>query len=299
MKYLSKYKLFEAKKSLVDGYLDKMGATRNDIQEIFLDMTDQGYNLKFKVSYKDASGRVRNNKTTSKETPILKISLSSNRTHYVGGSTKFDNLTYIESLYHTLSRFMTTYEGKVKKMSYELDSKAELSILCFFEDELDDSKLEITKEQLNMVMDHVLSVHLPTYYQTQKNDGYGDTQYHIKMIDSARKDKAKEMIDELTKSDDDYLTNHEENTKLIENIRNEFTDILTKSFGKDIRYINRGSESGIFVFENSVVKYKLADLSIYDMDSTRYNARVKTGFLSRKNVEVEVYYSIVIRLKLI
>ena len=298
MKYLSKYKLFEAKKSLVDGYLDKMGATRSDIQEIFLDMTDQGYNLKFKVSYKDASGRVRNNKTTSKETPILKISLSSDRTHYVGGSMKFDNLTYIESLYHTLSRFMTTYEGKVKKMSYELDSKAELSILCFFEDELDDSKLEITKEQLNGVMDNVLFRHLPTYYQTQRNDGYGDTHYHIKIIDSARKDKAKEMI-ELAKSDDDYLCNNEENTRLIENIRNEFTDVLSKSFSKDIRYINRGSESGIFVFENSVEKYKLADLSIYDMDSTRYNAKVKTGFLSRKNVEVEVYYSIEIRLKLI
>ena len=298
---MNKYKIFEAKSEKVDEYLSKMGTSRDSVREIFLDMTDQGYELKFKLSYKDANNRTRARKTTSRETPIVKIGLTTDRTSYVGGENKFEDLTYIEALYHCLSRFMNTYKGKVKKLTYSLDSKAELSVYCTFEEEKDDSKLSISKDIIMRTMDHALEGHLPNDYSINTRDSdFQGMYYFVRMNDDARMRKAKEMVAKLEESGDDWLTNHEELDELKANIRNEFTDLLSRSYSKDIRYIHRRGESpGIYVFENGKEMYKIANLSMYEHDSKRFTSRVKKGFLTKRLVECEIYYNIEIRLTLI
>ncbi len=297
MKYLKAYKIFESN-SDVDTYLNKMGATREDIQEIFFDVTDQGYNLGYGLVYKDRGKRVRKNKTTSKETPILKISISTDKTFYVGGTTKFKNISYIEAIYHSLSRFINTYKDKAK-IDYEIDSKAEIMVNCTFEEESDDSKLDITKEDLITCMDESLSAHLPDYYiTTDRSSDYQDIYYHITMSDSTQRSKATELVNRL-KGDADFINNHKESGELCDNITNEFTSILSKRFDKDIRfYHERGESPGVYLFENGEMLYKISELSVHDYNSRIFKYRIKKGFLSKKNVDVEIYYNIEIKMRL-
>ena len=296
MKYLKGYKIFEAN-SDVDTYLLKLGATREDIREIFFDVTDQGYNLGYALVYRDRSKRVRKKKTTSKETPILRISLSTDKTSYVGGSTKFKNISYIESIYHSLSRFINTYEDNVK-IDYEIDAKAEITINCTFEEESDNTKLSINKMDLISCMDESLDAHLPDYYVIDKRNDYQDIYYYIDMNEETQRSKASEVINKLEK-DEDYANNHEESKELCDVITNEFTAIISKRFSKDIRFHHeRGMSPAIYLFENGKILYKIADLSVHDYESRMFRTRVKKGFLSKKSVEVEIYYKIEIRMRL-
>jgi len=115
MKHLKAYKIFEGvKKSVVDSYLDKIGATRQDVIDVFQGIIDLGYEPKFKMTFLDKDGKSREEKSSGQETPLLFISFKSevNRSRYIGGSVRFNNLDYIENLYHSLSMFMSMYKYK-------------------------------------------------------------------------------------------------------------------------------------------------------------------------------------------
>lgn len=45
MRYLKPYKLFESSTGDIDMYLEKMGATRDDINDIFISLIDKGYRI--------------------------------------------------------------------------------------------------------------------------------------------------------------------------------------------------------------------------------------------------------------
>ena len=93
------YKLFEDKKSVVDSYLDKIGATRQDVIDVFQGIIDLGYEPKFKMTFLDKDGKSREEKSSGQETPLLFISFKSevNRSRYIGGSVRFNNLDYISA----------------------------------------------------------------------------------------------------------------------------------------------------------------------------------------------------------
>ena len=93
MKYLKR--LFEST-DYVNEYLSKMGATKEDIIDIFQGIIDLGYKPIFDLRFIDINGKWKDVKTTSEETPVLKISFKTNNVDYVGGSIKFDNLDYLE-----------------------------------------------------------------------------------------------------------------------------------------------------------------------------------------------------------
>ena len=57
MKHLRPYKIFEAKKSVVDSYLDKMDTTRQDVIDVFQGIVDLGYEPKFLMIYLDKDGK--------------------------------------------------------------------------------------------------------------------------------------------------------------------------------------------------------------------------------------------------
>ena len=95
MKYLKKYQIFEAKKSLVDGYLSKMDTTRQDVIDVFQGIVDLGYQPKFKITFLDKDGRGREEKSSGQETPLLLINFKADKTEYAGGSKRFNNLDYI------------------------------------------------------------------------------------------------------------------------------------------------------------------------------------------------------------
>jgi hypothetical protein len=291
LKYLKKYKIFESS-GYLDHYLSKLGATKDDIRDIFSEVIDQGYELKLKVLYQDSNGRIRIKKSTASENPILKISLSSDKVSYVGGSVKFDSITYIETIYHSLSRFINTYGSNIKKITYELDNKAEITVNCIFETETDESKLKISKNDIFNCVRKALSNKLP--------DGYNDsisfkdfqgTHGIIKMSDLYKLEKYKELREILRNSEEKYINNYKEIESLCSVLRDEIAIELSLKSGGDIRFIKKDrTEGALYVFIDNVESYRLGNLSCYDNDSRRYSERIKTGFLSKKNIEVELFY---------
>ena len=127
MKYLKPYKIFESNQSDVDTYLSKIGATRKDITDVFNGIIDLGYEPNFKLIYVDKEGNSKKEKSTAQETPIVLINFKSDKSGYVGGSIRFNNLDYIENLYHSLATLMSMY-GDECKIEYELDNLIELKL---------------------------------------------------------------------------------------------------------------------------------------------------------------------------
>ena len=98
MMYLNSYKMFEAKKSLVDDYLSKMETTRQDVIDVFQNIVDLGYQPKFRLLFLNKDGRGRDSEKlttkTAQETPLLLISFKSNKEKYVGGSQRLISLDF-------------------------------------------------------------------------------------------------------------------------------------------------------------------------------------------------------------
>jgi hypothetical protein len=94
----------------VDNYLPKMGSSRYDIEEIFAEVIDLGYKISFSAKEFDKGN-------------IIKISIS------VDNDTTHEDITYLETVYHAISRFMATYKDKTMKITYEINKQ--LIINCY------------------------------------------------------------------------------------------------------------------------------------------------------------------------
>jgi len=100
----------DKKELVVDDYLPKMGSSRYDIEEIFVEVIDLGYKINFSAKEFD-------------EGNIIKISIS------IDNNTTHEDITYLETIYHAISRFMNTYKDKTMKITYELNKQ--LNINCY------------------------------------------------------------------------------------------------------------------------------------------------------------------------
>ena len=99
-----------SKKENIDDYLSKMGSSEYDIEEIFVEVIDIGYKLSYSTKEFDDGN-------------IIKITIS------IDNDTLHEDITYLETIYHAISRFMNTYKDKTMKITYELNKK--LKINCY------------------------------------------------------------------------------------------------------------------------------------------------------------------------
>ena len=289
MKHLRTYKIFEAKKSVVDSYLDKIGATRQDVTDVFQGIIDLGYEPKFKMTFLDKDGRGREEKSSGQETPLLLISFKSevNRSRYIGGSVRFDNLDYIENIYHCLSMFMSMYKDKCN-ITYELDNYVELQIRCKFDTEYDEGKVALSKDEISDAVNSCLSI-IPEGYtsnvevdrRTIKLEVKPDNTIGQKLLDQLKASKTAKVV-----------SNYDETEKMGLDVVKELEKVLSEKLKKDIRYV-RGISfyegTGLFLFNGDKQEQMIAKLRITNWANTKtYKADIKRGFLKIDKCQIEL-----------
>jgi len=290
MKHLRPYKIFEGvKKSVVDSYLDKIGATRQDVIDVFQGIIDLGYEPKFKMTFLDKDGKAREEKSSGQETPLLFISFKSevNRSRYIGGSVRFNNLDYIENLYYCLSMFMSMYKDKCD-IKYELDNYVELQLRLKFETEYDESKVSITKDEMSDALNSCLSV-IPEGYTSNvdverrsiKLKVTPDTTIGQRLLDQLKASKTAKVV-----------SNYDETEKIGLDVIKELEKVLSEKLKKDIRYV-RGISfyegTGLFLFNGDKQEQMIAKLIMSNWAFTKtYRADIKRGFLKIDKCEIEL-----------
>jgi len=290
MKHLRPYKIFEGvKKSVVDSYLDKIGATRQDVIDVFQGIIDLGYEPKFKMTFLDKDGKSREEKSSGQETPLLFISFKSevNRSRYIGGSVRFDNLDYIENLYYCLSMFMSMYKDKCD-IKYELDNYVELQLRLKFETEYDESKVSITKDEMSDALNSCLSV-IPEGYTSNVDV----ERRSIKLKVTPDSTIGQKLLDELKASKTaKVVSNYDETEKIGLDVIKELEKVLSEKLKKDIRYV-RGISfyegTGLFLFKDDKQEQMIAKLIMSNWAFTKtYKADIKRGFLKIDKCEIEL-----------
>ena len=289
MKHLRPYKIFEAKKSVVDSYLDKIGATRQDVTDVFQGIVDLGYEPKFKMTFLDKDGKSREEKTSGQETPLLLISFKSevNRSRYIGGSVRFDNLDYIENLYHCLSMFMSMYKDKCN-ITYELDNYVELQIRLKFDTEYDESKVSITKDEISDAVNSCLSI-IPEGYTSNVEVERRSITLKVTPDNTI----GQRLLDQLKASKTaKVVSNYDETEKMGLDVVKELEKVLSEKLKKDIRYV-RGISfyegTGLFLFNGDKQEQMIAKLRITNWANTKtYKADIKRGFLKIDKCQIEL-----------
>jgi hypothetical protein len=290
MKHLKAYKIFEGvKKSVVDSYLDKIGATRQDVIDVFQGIIDLGYEPKFKMSFLDKDGKAREEKSSGQETPLLFISFKSevNRSRYIGGSVRFDNLDYIENLYYCLSMFMSMYKDKCN-IEYDLDNYVELQLRLQFDTEYDESKVSITKDEMSDALNSCLSV-IPEGYTSNVDV----ERRSIKLKVTPDTTIGQRLLDQLKASKTDkVVSNYDETEKIGLDVIKELEKVLSEKLKKDIRYV-RGISfyegTGLFLFNGDKQEQMIAKLRMTNWAFTKtYKADIKRGFLKIDKCEIEL-----------
>jgi len=289
MKHLRPYKIFEAKKSVVDSYLDKIGATRQDVIDVFQGIIDLGYEPKFKMSFLDKDGKSREEKSSGQETPLLTIKFESSKEKYIGGSVRFNNLDYIENLYHSLSMFMSMYKDKCN-IEYDLDNMIELELRLQFDTEYDESKVSISRDEMYDAVNSCLSV-IPEGYTSEVDVD----RRRIKLKSEPDRTIGQKLLDELKASKTaKVVSNYDETEKMGLDVIKELEKILSDKFKKDIRYVvikgeNFYDATGLYLFNGDKQEQMIAKVRITNWASTKtYKAEIKRGFLKIDKCEIEL-----------
>lgn len=287
MKHLRPYKIFEAKKSLVDGYLSKMDTTRQDVIDVFQGIVDLGYQPKFKMTFLDKDGRARGDKSTGQETPILLIKFESNKERYVGGSIRFENLDYIENLYHSLAMFMSMFKDKCN-LTYDIDNMVELELRCQFDTEYDESKVAVSKDEISDALESCLSL-VTTEYTSNISVERKTVTLEVKPESSV----GQRLLDQLKASKTaKNVSNYDETEKMGLDIIKELAKVLSEKLKKDIRYVRGASfyeGTGLFLFNDDKQEQMIAKVRITNWANTKtYKADIKRGFLRIDKCEIEL-----------
>jgi hypothetical protein len=290
MRYLNSYKIFEAKKSLVDDYLSKMGTTRQDVIDVFQNIVDLGYQPEFRLFFLNKDGRGRDSKKltakTAQETPLLLISFKSNKEKYVGRSQRFSNLEYLESLYHCLSMFMSMFKDKCN-IEYDLDNYVELELRCKFETEYDDTKLSISRDEISDVLHTCLSLVPQDYTSRIEID---DFTRQLKLNAKPNTNVGQKLLDELNVSKTEkYISNLDEVEKIGKDISEKLIEELSKKFNKKI-IIKKDSRGKSYITEDNLNNQVIATIKVGTNyhENKIYKANIKRGFLKTDKCEIEL-----------
>ena len=287
MKYLKQFQIFESKSDPIDTYLSKLGTTKQYITDIFQGIIDLGYEPKFTLKYIDRDDRERNEKSTSQETPIVIIDFVSNHEKYIGGSIKFNNLDYIENLYHNLSMFMSMFKDKCH-ITYELDNMIELKLKLQFETEYDQSKLNISIIDLQSALESSISL-IPNDYSSEIEDEL------LLIIKPQSSVVGKRLFNQIVKTKEDRISNRDELYEISKNINKSIAKKLSDKFKKDIRYdVVKGSYfgkkgTGLYLVEGDE-KEMICGIQNGFNEHKQYSGNIKTGFLKTKEIKVDLEY---------
>jgi hypothetical protein len=257
--------------------------------DVFQGIIDLGYEPKFKMTFLDKDGKSREEKSSGQETPLLFISFKSevNRSRYIGGSVRFDNLDYIENLYHCLSMFMSMYKDKCN-IEYDLDNTVELQLRLKFETEYDESKVSITKDEMSDALNSCLSS-IPEGYTSNVEV----ERRSVKLKVTPDNTIGQRLLDQLKASKTDkVVSNYDETEKMGLDIISKLEKILSEKFKKDIRYV-RGISfyegTGLFLFNGDKQEQMIAKLRMTNWAFTKtYKADIKRGFLKIDKCEIEL-----------
>ena len=287
MKHLRTYKIFEAKKSLVDGYLSKMDTTRQDVIDVFQGIVDLGYQPKFKMTFLDKDGRGREEKSSGQETPLLLISFKADKTEYAGGSKRFNNLDYIENLYHSLAMFMSMFKDKCN-LTYDIDNMVELELRCQFDTEYDETKVAVSRDEISDALESCLSL-VPEEYTSDINVDRKTVTLDVKPESSV----GQRLLDQLKASKTaKNVSNYDETEKMGLDIIKELGKVLSEKLKKDIRYVRGASfydGTGLFLFNGDKQEQMIAKVRINNWANTKtYKADIKRGFLRIDKCEIEL-----------
>lgn len=287
MKYLSKYKIFEASKSLVDGYLTKMGTTRQEVIDVFQGIIDLGYEPKFKMTFLDKDGIGRAEKSSGQETPILLISFKTDSTRYIGGSQRFKNIDYLENLYHSLAMFMSMFKDECN-IEYDINNYVELELRCQFDTEYDETKVALSKDEISDALESCLSL-VPAEYTSDISVERKTVTLKVNPENSV----GQRLLDQLKASKTDKnVSNYDETEKMGLDIIKELEKVLSEKFKKDIRYV-RGisfyNGTGLFLFNGDKQDQMIAKVRINNWANTKtYKADIKRGFLKIDKCLIEL-----------
>lgn len=153
MRYLRKYKLYESVKDI----FKKLPIEESDISDILIDLTDNGYNIKYKSFFLSDSGKTyEDNKGIGNYYPVILISIKrdkkykedgSNDVRHWDGSLYFeDSDSVLESIYHSISRLRHTLSDY--KLYYNIRNINEIYIRIIFDKEKqDDFNLEFAMKE--------------------------------------------------------------------------------------------------------------------------------------------------------
>ena len=281
--------IFESKKSVVDGYLTKLDTTREDIIDIFQGIVDLGYEPKFKMTFLDKDGRARDEKLSGQETPLLLISFKSDKQGYVGGSVRFNNLDYVENLYHSLSMFMSMFKDKCN-IEYDLDNMIELQLRLQFDTEYDENKVAVSKDEISDAVNSCLSV-IPESYIPHVKVGRKTITLEVTPDNTI----VQKLLDELKASKTAKVaSNYDETEKMGLDVIKELEKVLSEKLKKDIRYVLvRGSnfykETGLYLFNGDKQEQMIANVRITNWANTRtYKADIKRGLFKVDKCEIEL-----------
>lgn len=259
--------------------------------DVFQGIIDLGYEPKFKMTFLDKDGKSREEKSSGQETPLLFISFKSevNRSRYIGGSVRFNNLDYIENLYHSLSMFMSMYKDKCN-IEYDLDNYVELQIRLQFDTEYDESKVSITKDEMSDAVNSCLSV-IPEGYTSEVDVD----RRRIKLKSEPDRTIGQKLLDELKASKTaKVVSNYDETEKMGLDVIKELEKVLSDKFKKDIRYVvikgeNFYDATGLYLFNGDKQEQMIAKVRITNWASTKtYKADIKRGFLKIDKCEIEL-----------
>ena len=272
-------KIFESNNS-VDYYLNEMDTTRRDVIDVFQGIIDLGYEPEFRLRFLDKSGRLREEKSSGQETPLLTIKFSSPNEKYIGGSIRFNNINYIENLYHSLAMFMSMYKDKCN-IEYELDNMIELKLILQFDTEYDETKLSVSKDEISDALNSCLSI-IPEAYASNVEVGSRSITLEVKPDNTI----GQKLLDQLKASKTaKVVSNLEETEKIGLDIINELAKVLSERFKKDIRYVKG---RGVYLFNGDKEEQRIFRYTIGTGDTKRYKADIKRGFLKTDKCEIQL-----------
>jgi hypothetical protein len=281
---LKSYKLFEMKiyedeLPEVDKYLSILGTDREDINDKFIDLIDDGYEIYYILRFIGADGKGRKTKRTNKEIPVLQIDVTENNSAFDG--KKLKSPEFIQTIHDCIKGFYNMVSDKCE-INLEISGGLNIELECIFPAEEDSNKVSISPDELETISFKVMNELAPDdYYCSKSEEGFSaDVKIEMKPNDIAA--KCKQLVDSYKKGDDTFLTNYNELDEIKDKILIRLEEELSKKVGKKITY-SKNNYDRFFCYDSNGEKIKFIDVVCYtdEIPLRQSKFKKKMGFFNR------------------
>ena len=246
MKHLKKYKIFENKEDKdLDYYLSKMGTSKEDIEDIFIDFIDTNdIYIEYRLFFKDkkTGDSFSSNKKLSSYYPVVEINLRGEQ------KLDFDDVKYISNLYFSLERFYSMFSDKLEKINWKIYSGSGIYIDCFFKEEVNEDIPDISITEISDLLIEFLNkkssfILNKDFWQSSLNGPYGSNYkidlYSMDYTRWLRDQESKILADKkYAKSFGNYMINNEDDVvEIITRTMDFFEEFLIKEKKLDVEIL--------------------------------------------------------------